>query len=385
MRVSDNEPEEVVFVRPKDRKKERWEGLRPGVEGAKNQLGAHQAFSIHEFSERLKSLMEGFEDVYFDLHDSFLRHEVLQAMQIVDWRQGKKVKRPRSFHHLAPLLGEMRLIKDEKEIFSMKKAAKATRNAHLASMAFADPTKKEGDVANLMGYVLQKYGASGHAYPPIVASGTNGLILHYNHEERNSPLKKGETLLIDVGGECDFYTSDVSRTFPVDGVYTGPQKEIYHLVLMAQKKAIDMAVPGETLGALHKASSMVLIEGLLDLGILKGDSHEIWEKQTHTEYYPHKTSHWLGLDVHDTAPYINHNTLEEIKFSPGMVFTVEPGLYFPAADPKIQAPYKGLAVRIEDDILITKKGHDVLTKEIPKEIRDVEKACSEDWRALIIS
>ncbi len=380
IKVHDETANEILFVRPKDELAELWCGSRTGVEKAKDLIQVDQTFSIDELTERLSDLMEGHEKVYFDLYDKSLMPQVLKASRITDLRRKKKVLKPNSFHHLPPIIGRMRLIKEASEIQSMKKAARASEVAHKAAMALTHPGKNESEIHNLMEYLFRKEGAEDNAYEPIVAGGTNGLILHYI--ENNSPLKTGETLLIDAGAQVDLYASDVTRTFPISGTYTGPQKDIYALVLKAQKKAFELSIPGKTLGEIHKETSLTLIEGMIDLKILQGDPLEIWNQEKHRKYYPHGTGHWLGLDVHDESPYLEED-LNEVKLAPGMVFTVEPGLYLPEHDSSIPTQYRGIAVRIEDDLLITEKSHENLTANIPKEIKEVEEACQQDYQQFL--
>ncbi len=380
MQIQKGKAHEILLVRPKDPKAEMWEGKRTGVEEAPERVGVDQSFPIHELSRRLGEFIQGYRKVYFDLHNRDLMEKVLKCIQLKDLRRKKRVFLPESFHHLNGVIERMRLTKEDSEIELMKRAAHASEVAHRAAMAFASAGKNEAEIENLMHYLFRRQGALGEAYSSIVAGGENGLILHYT--ENRAALKAGEMLLIDAGAQVEYYASDVTRTFPIDGRYNPAQKEIYHLVLAAQKAAIDLATPGETLANLHKRASLTLIEGLIDLKILSGNPSELLEKKKHLPYYPHGTGHWLGLDVHDQASYLD-DKLEDVLLTAGMAFTVEPGLYFPTNDQNVPAAYRGIAVRIEDDILITKNGHQNLTAEIPKEALEVEEACQRDWREFL--
>ncbi len=379
MQISGGQSRDILLVRPKNPKAEMWEGKRLGVEEARQRMGVDQSFPVHEFSRRLGEFMQGHRRVYFDLHDRNLMEKVLQACRQRDLRRRKKVFFPESFHRLNDVIGRMRLIKEDGEIELMKRAAAASDVAHRAAMAFASEGKNESEVQNLMDYLFRRHGAGGEAYASIVAGGANGLVLHYT--ANNAPLVAGDMLLIDAGAEVEYYASDVTRTFPVNGRYTSAQREIYNLVLAAQKAAFELARPGQTLAEMHRCASLTLIQGLVELKILVGKPEEILEKKEHRRYYPHGTGHWLGLDVHDQCPYLQAD-LEDVILAPGMAFTVEPGLYFPADDEKVPAAYRGIAVRIEDDLLITESGHQNLTAAIPKEVAQVEEACRRDWREL---
>jgi Xaa-Pro aminopeptidase len=276
----------------------------------------------------------------------------------------------------------MRLLKDQEEINSIKSALEATRKAHLAAMAFASPGRSEGEVQTLMEFIFQNQGAHGYAYDSIVASGDNANILHYT--ENTASLEDGDLLLIDAGSEHDLYASDITRTFPVNGEFSEPQKIIYNLVLEAQKKSLEAISPEATLKTLNDAATEVLVQGLIDLKILKGPLKEALESQEYKEqYWPHSIGHWLGLDVHDIAPHLYEEDNSEVCFRPGMVFTVEPGLYLPKDDESLPEEFRGIGVRIEDNILITENGYENLSSHIPKEVSEVEEACGDDYRKFL--
>ena len=381
IKITGGKTHETLFVKELDEVARVWTGKGMELKEARELLQVEAALPIGKFSEELPKLMVDHPSVYFDLHNREVMSQVLAASKKQKLPRNKRTCREIGLIHLSPFIGRQRLIKEESEISLMTKAASASKVAHAGAMAYTAPEKNEGDVANLLDYLFRQEGADGHAYTSIVAGGKNGLILHYI--DNNAALKDGELLLIDAGAEVNCYASDVSRTFPINGRFNSAQKEIYTLVLNAQKKAIGLARPGKTLTQIHNAATLALIEGMVDLKILSGDPQELLQSKKHAPYYPHGTSHWLGLDVHDECPYMAEDE-REVVLQAGMAFTVEPGLYFPQNDSQIPAWYRGLAVRIEDDVLVTQDSHRILTADIPKEIPAVEEACSEDYRQFIL-
>lgn len=370
-----------LFVRPKDRMQEIWSGRRLGIEKSKEIFEMDEVYTLDQFDEVLPELMKGHTEVFIDLKDNQdLFNKVKTTAMGLDPRNRLKVPTPKAFRHLNSIIENQRLIKDQNEILLMKKGAAATNKAHRAAMAMASTAHTEADIHNLMNYVFKKHGGSSEAYGSIVACGDNGTILHY--VENNSNLIDGETLLIDAGAEYGTYASDVTRTFPVNGEYSTVQKEVYEIVLRAMKASFSKCSPGHTLEEVHMESVKELSLGLRELGIFKESVDEIIEKNLYKEFYPHGTSHWIGLDVHDQNPYLDKN-FNAIKFEKGMCFTVEPGLYFQKDNLSIPEHFRGLAVRIEDDILITENSHENLTAMIPKEIKEVEAACQEDYKQFL--
>ena len=370
-----------LFVRPNDRMAEIWAGRRLGVEKSKDIFDMDETYSLEDFDKVLPELMKGHSEVFIDLHDNDdLFNKVKKIANGLDPRNRLKVPTPKAFRHLNAIVEKQRLIKDQNEILNMKNAAAATNKAHRAAMAMASTNHTEADLHNTMTYLFKKHGGSGEAYGSIVACGENGTILHY--VENNANLVDGETLLIDAGSEFNTYASDVTRTFPVNGKFSKTQKEIYEIVLRAMKASFSKCSPGHTLEEVHMESVKELSKGLIELGILKESLDEIIEKSLYKEFYPHGTSHWIGLDVHDQNPYLDKD-FNAIKFEKGMCFTVEPGLYFQRDNVNIPEHFRGLAVRIEDDILITESSHENLTAMIPKEIKEVEAACQEDYKQFL--
>tara|TARA_R110002072_G_scaffold64203_6_gene159818 strand:- start:30463 stop:31749 length:1287 start_codon:yes stop_codon:yes gene_type:complete len=355
----------TLFLREKDEFLELWMGKMLGTQKALDILDIDESFDIKELSNKLPDLVDDFEDIYFDFSDQKLKTEVEKAMSNLMSKRKKKTKSPSGMKDLYDYVGTLRLTKDDNEKLRMQKSAQIACLAHRAAMASTNNSRNEKDIENLMEFIFKREGGSGAAYGSIIAGGENALCLHYI--ENNSDFKDGDLVLIDAGAEFQGYASDITRTFPVNGKFTPAQKEVYQIVLDAQESAIKMANNGKTLTDLHDETCRVLKEGIEKLGI-KG------ELKT---YYPHGTSHWIGLDVHDQCPYKDKNN-ETIKLAPGMSFTVEPGLYFPVNDNNVPEKYRGIGIRIEDDIIMTEQGAQNLTASVPKTISEVEKACSED-------
>ncbi len=367
-----------LFVRPKDEKMEQWTGKRMGVEKAKSTLGIDSVYSIDCFKEEVIKLMPGHKKVYDDLFgDPKNTNDMLLLMKKVQLINRKKPTFiPTSLGDIRALTKKMRLIKDPSEIQFIKKACQATEKAHLLAMALAAPGVNESEVAALIEYIFKKEGAQASAYESIVAGGDNANVLHYI--SNNKKLIDGDLLLIDAGAEFNLYASDVTRTFPINGRFTGIQKDVYQLVLDSQKACINMSLPKKSLTMIDQEAKRILTEGLIELKVLSGSLDENIEKGHYKKYYPHGTGHWLGMDVHDECHYLDDDN-NDILLEQGMVFTVEPGLYFPKSDPTIRAELQGIGIRIEDDILITKTGHEVMTSQIPKEVKEIEEACKQEF------
>ncbi len=360
----------ILFVRPRDKEKETWTGKRFGVEGAQEHFGVDAAYTIDQLDKVLPEHLLTAEKIYYGLG----RDERLNA-KILDFVNQGRLQRPRigrgpvSLIDPSDLLHEMRLFKTPEEIDLMRCAVKASAAAHYAALHETRPGMYEYEIEALLEYHFRRNGADGPAYPSIVASGANATILHYISNDQQ--MQDDDLLLIDAGSEYACYCSDVTRTFPIGRAFSAQQKEIYSLVLTAQKHAIAMIRPGVGFDDVHQRATEILIDGLRDLGLLSGSTEDILEKGDYRQFYMHRTSHWLGMDVHDVGKY---RVGEESRtLNPGMVLTVEPGLYI-AADADVQAAYQGIGVRIEDDVLVTADGHDVLTSAIPKELDDIEAA-----------
>jgi Xaa-Pro aminopeptidase len=353
-----------------------------GVTKAEELMEVDAVHSIEDFERIFPDLMLGHDTIFMDLfEDSTDVVKMLErCKKLISSKRKSKVRIPLNFKNLRNVIGKMRIQKDQNEVLAMKKAAAATLLGHKGAMAFTAPGKNEAEVQAYMEFLFKTSGAQGVAYESIVAGGNNANTLHY--VSNNQTLSDGDLLLIDAGAEFNLYAADVTRTFPVNGTFSSAQKEVYQLVLEAQKASIAKAIPGKTLTDIHKEALKVLTDGLIHLKVLEGSLQENLENQNFRRFYPHGTGHWLGLDVHDECPYIDDN-LEEIVLQPGMAFTIEPGLYFPATDATLRSELQGIGIRIEDDILITENGHDILTAGIPKEIKEVEEACKADYKSFL--
>lgn len=378
---NNNKKTSILFTEEKIPEMELWTGKRLGPEGAKKQFQIDEAYPINQFEVKMEAIINGCKNLYFNAFDN--NKTTRKVLKISDklWKSRKKSNYlPTKIHHLDYITEKMRLYKSPIEIEMMKEAVKRTVLGHKVAMAKTKPGLNERDIQAVMDYTFKMNLGEGPAYGMIVAAGDNANVLHYI--ENNCELKDGELLLIDAGAEYSLYASDVTRTFPINGKFTPIQKEVYNAVLKSQMVALDMAKPGVTLKQIHEAASISLIKSLIDFGLLKGDPKKIFDSGDHKKYYPHGTGHWLGLDVHDQCPYLDENC-EEVKLEENMVFTVEPGLYFSADDHSIPEKFRGIGIRIEDDILITKTGHINLTKEIPKTVEEVEAACQKNYIELL--
>jgi Xaa-Pro aminopeptidase len=364
----------VLFVQPKDPEREVWTGRRPGPEGARA-FGADAAFPISSLEAELPRLLQGIEA----LHHGFANDADHDALLMASIRKGAKAARrnglamPLTFHTPTRVLHELRLHKSADEIDVMRTAAGFTAEAHIAAMGMARPGVREFEVEAEMLGLWRRRGSTGPGYTPIVAGGINATVLHY-HANRDV-LNEGELLLIDAAAEASYYTADVTRTFPVSGRFSGPQRDVYHWVLEAQKASIAQCKVGAGFDEVHDTSVRVLTEAMVDLGLLEGPVDARIEDETYKRYYMHGTSHWLGLDVHDVGSYATHGGGVR-RLAAGMVLTVEPGLYIDPGDDRAPAHLRGIGVRIEDDVLVTGGEADVLTAAIPKTISEVEAACA---------
>ncbi len=362
------EGEFLLFCRDKDAHREAWDGRRQGPAGAVENYGAHQSFPIEQLDRRLPPLLENRPRVFATMgrYPDF-DGELIRWVGEVRARQRAGVHAPGEFVDLGHILHEMRLIKKKDEQKLMRGAARLTAAAHRRAMRTTAPGRYEYQIQAELECEFRLGGSASPAYPSIVAGGENACTLHYT--ENNCALKDGDLLLIDAGAELDCYAADVTRTFPVNGKFSGRQKALYQVVLAAQKAAIEAVKPEQPLIGYHDAATAVLTDGLIDLGLLRGERVELIESGAHRRFYPHRSGHWLGMDVHDVGDYKIDDQWRLLE--PGMVLTVEPGLYIaPAAD--IDAAWHNLGIRIEDDILVTRAGNENLSAGAPKEIEDIE-------------
>jgi len=365
-------PQSVLFLRERDAEMETWNGRRLGVERACEALGVDRARPIGELWEALPELLKGYARVVWRTGlDQERDRRMIGVLEKLRRMARSGVVAPSELIDTAAVVHELRLRKDAAELECLRKAAEITREAHLAAMAAAAPGRGEHELEALLEYTFRRRGSTGPAYTSIVAGGANACILHYT--ENDQPLRDGELLLIDAGAEWEYYACDVTRTFPVNGTFTAEQRAIYELVLESQTAAIAAVRPGATLQAIHEATSERLARGLIGLGLVAGELETVLAEERCKRFFMHKTGHWLGLDVHDCGAY----TLEDgpRALEAGMVTTVEPGLYVAADDETVEERWRGIGVRIEDDVLVTAGGNEVLTAAIPKSVDEVESAC----------
>jgi Xaa-Pro aminopeptidase len=376
--LSPHHPEHqfVLFVQPKDREQEVWSGYRCGVEAAKEVYGADEAYPITELDEKLPQYLEKADRIYYRLgRDRPFNEKILDHWQRLMRTYPKRGTGPIAIEDTGPILHSMRLIKSDAELELMHKAADIAVEAHNHAMKFTAPGRYEYEVQAEIEHIFRKRGAMGPAYPSIIASGANACVLHYI--ENNRQMQDNELLLIDAGCAYDYYNSDITRTFPVGGKFTSEQKALYEIVLEAQKQAIAQVQPGNPYNLVHDTAVRVLTEGLVELGILKGEIDKLIEEEKYKPVYMHRTGHWLGLDVHDVGVYQHGDNPQVLQ--PGQVLTVEPGLYIVPGtklaedQPEIAQRWIGIGIRIEDDVLVTPTGHEVLTAGVPKEVEDVER------------
>lgn len=368
------EVKSYLFVHDKNPQFELWEGKRYGDELAKSHFPVDDVFSLSLFSEKIEQFIRGHDKVYADLFEqqNKIDTKLYDILKKSNQKKRDLISFPDQLHDLAPVIGRMRLIKDELEVKLMKKSADIACLAHQAAMAMAKDGLYEYQIHAVMDYLFKYHGATGSAYDAIVASGENANTLHYINN--NQQLKDGQYLLIDAGCEYDFYASDITRTFPINGKFQGKAKDLYQLVLEVQKKAIQRVEPGTTIPDIHKNTTLDLIEGLVHLKVLNGKTEDLFESGEYKTFFPHGTGHWLGIDVHDQCPYIDHDK-KPIRLQKGMVLTIEPGLYFSETNQQAPQDLVGLGIRIEDDILVSETGRENLTQAAPKEIQEVEEAC----------
>jgi Xaa-Pro aminopeptidase len=358
----------VLFCLEKDPAMEVWHGRRFGPKQAKQQYAVNMAFAVDELDERLLDLINGHQHLYFAQGHSHDADDLVSSL-LQELREAPKQSKtaPSSLIDVRVILNEMRLIKSAAEIDMMRQAAAVATQAHIRAMQFVEAGKNEYHLEAEIHHEFAMQGAKYPAYGTIVGAGDNACILHYT--ENNKGLKDGDLVLIDAGCEWQGYASDITRTFPVSGQFTTQQKQLYKLVLDAQLAAFEMIKPDNTIKQAGDVAIAVITQGLLDLRILKGTLADNIEKQTYREFYMHGLSHWLGLDVHDVGDYKIDG--QDRPLIPGMVLTVEPGIYI-APDADVDNKWRGIGIRIEDNLLITKTGHENLTLAAPKTISDIE-------------
>jgi len=361
-----NKVQSIAFVPEKDELKEIWDGCRAGPEGAMNDHGFDLAFNNTEIDDRLPDLLAGRNQVFYPVGKS----KTLDA-DIIEWIKTAKSKDRHSaaidIADASSKVGNQRLIKDEDEIEIMKKACQISAEAHVEAMKFVQPGMTEQEMEAFYLYEFSKREGRFSAYTPIVAGGENACVLHY--VENSKPLKDGELLLVDAGCEFELYASDITRTYPINGKFSASQLAIYEVVLEAQLKSIEAISTNNNVMDAQIISEKIITQGLIDLGILNGSMEDLHAAGAFKNFYMHKIGHWLGIDVHDAGDYMEEG--EFMKFKPGMVTTVEPGIYI-SSSADVEDKWKGIGIRIEDDILVTANGNENLTDFVPSDPKEIE-------------
>ena len=366
----------VLFVRPKDADKETWSGHRIGVEAAKEKYGADEAYPIAELNEKLSQYVEKADRIYYHVgRDRAFNMTVLDLWQRLMSTYDKRGTGPIAIEDPGPILHPLRQVKSASEVERIRKAVEIAAEAHNLALEMRKPGRYEFEIQAEMERLFRLRGGLGAAYPSIVASGTNACILHYTENRRQ--MQDGELLLVDAGCSYDYYNSDITRTYPVGSKFTEEQRILYELVLTAQQRAIAQVQPGNPWNLFHDAAVRTIVEGLIELGLLHGDIEEIIKESKYKPFFMHGTGHWLGLDVHDVGVRQIGETWQ--PFQSGQVVTVEPGIYIRPdfkpfeGQPEVPDRWRGIGIRIEDDVLVTDSGNEVLTAAVPKAIEAMER------------
>ncbi len=367
--INSGKGESILFNRPRHPEAEQWTGTRLGQEGAKEVLGVDSAWPIDSLNEKLADYLTGKSAVYYAFNRyPEMEKQVNEALQQLKSQIRRGIKAPQALYDLTPVISEMRLIKNDAEINLMRKAAAISVDAHKRAMKRCRELDYEYQLEAELTYEFYRQGCRSVAYDPIVGSGANACILHYT--ENNSPLTDGDLILIDAGGEYEGYAADITRSFPRNGSFSDEQRKIYQLVLEAQKAGIDQVKPGAPWVIVQQRMIHIITAGLCELGLLKGKVEDLVDSQAYQRFYMHNSGHWLGLDVHDCGAYKVDDQWR--PFEPGMVLTVEPGIYIRAGMEGVDERWWNIGVRIEDDILVTENGNENLTARLPVEINDIE-------------
>ncbi|MCU1721870.1 Xaa-Pro aminopeptidase [Pseudomonas sp. 5P_5.1_Bac1] len=361
--------EYVLFCRERNPEREQWDGLRAGQEGAIRDFAADDAFPIADIDDILPGLIEGRDRVYSAMgSNAEFDRRLMEWINVIRSKARLGASPPNEFVALDHLLHDMRLYKSAAEVKVMREAAAISSRAHVRAMQASRAGLHEYSLEAELDYEFRKGGAKMPAYGSIVAAGRNSCILHY--QQNDAPLKDGDLVLIDAGCEIDCYASDITRTFPVSGRFSAEQKAIYELVLKAQEAAFAVIAPGKHWNHAHEATVQVITEGLVELGLLKGDVAELIETEAYRAFYMHRAGHWLGMDVHDVGEYKVGGQWRVLE--PGMALTVEPGIYIAADNQSVAKKWRGIGVRIEDDVVVTKHGCEILTSGVPKTVAEIE-------------
>ncbi|HYR77372.1 MAG TPA: Xaa-Pro aminopeptidase [Pyrinomonadaceae bacterium] len=368
----------TLFVRPRDPEREIWDGYRAGVDGAVRDYSADEAFPVSEFDEKLPELLDGPAILYYAFGHSTpeMDQKIIRQLTLMRETNRKPLEPPRTIIDPTSIIHEMRVLKSDKEVEIMQRAADIAAEAHVEAMKAVRPGMKEYEVEALIESIFRRHGSAGPSYTSIIGSGANATVLHYI--TNMDTLREGDLLLVDAGAEYKGYASDITRTFPINGHFTQAQRDIYDLVLETQMSCIDMVRPGVRLEDLKTHSVEMLTEGMVRLGLLKGDPRKLIEEKKFMQFYMHNLGHFLGIDVHDAGRYYFNG--ESRPAEPGMVMTIEPGLYISpdttnipeGFNKEVPEKYLGIGVRIEDDVLVTENGARVLTNKVPKDPAEIE-------------
>jgi len=371
---TDAGPAYTLYVEPRDRAAETWTGYRPGVEGAKRDYEADEAHEIARYLEQLPDLVKKARRLYHVFgRDAAVDARIVETLESVRLHARQGVEPAEALLDPRALIHPLRLFKEPAELDILRRGAEITREAHEAGARLAQAASWEYEVQAAIEYTFRRRGSRGPAYTTIVGGGANATVLHYVSNDQK--LRDGELMLVDAGCELEYYASDVTRTYPVGGRFSAAGREVYEVVWAAQEAALSECRPGRTLGDVHDAAVRSLTAGMVELGLLEGDVDTLLANEDYRKYYMHMTSHWIGLDVHDVGSYRidgEHRALE-----PGLVFSVEPGLYIGADDESADPRLRGIGVRIEDDVVITADGHENLTAAVPTAPDDLEALVSE--------
>ena len=366
----------TLFVRPRDPERETWTGRRAGVDGARERFAADAAYPVAELDERLKDLVEPADALWYALQADGGAMDARMLKLVTEFRgtRPRAGKGPWDVRDPAQLLDRMRVIKEPGELALMRQAAELAARGHLAAMRAGRPGVGEWEIQALLDQTFRAHSAtSGTSFPAIVGSAANGTILHYVTNERR--IQDGDLVLVDAGAEVGFYCSDITRVFPASGRFTAPQRAVYGVVLRALEAAIAAVRPGAPVTDVHESARRELVQGMIELGLLEGEPEKLIEEEKFKRFFMHNTSHWLGLDVHDAGPYREPDG-EPVTLRPGMVLTVEPGLYIPEDAEDVPAELRGIGIRLEDDVAVTEDGREVLTRGVPVDPDEVERICA---------
>lgn len=364
----------ILFVRPRDKSQEIWTGKRAGIEGAKEEYCADEAYPINEIDNFLPKYIENVDNIYYSLGSSDdMDSKIIGFLRRFRGKRYDSCSGPVAIIDPMEIVRDMRSIKDQHEIELIKKSADISSEAHISAMKSVKPGMYEYELQAILEYNFLKNGAMSPAYPSIVGSGSNATCLHYDFND--CMIEDNHLVLIDAGAEYEYYAADITRTFPANGKFTPLQRDLYNIVLSAQISAINEIKPGASMDAFHEKAVQVISEGLISIGLIKEELSKVIEEKLYNKFYMHNTGHWLGLDVHDVG---SRKIGDKTKtFQPGMIVTVEPGLYIAEDMEEVSEEYRGIGIRIEDDILVTENGNEILTQKAPKTIEDIEHVMAE--------